>query len=59
MSNIDFKPVCGAEFYINYRNSDAKCHRKKISYAISIIKKDISICAGCAYNVKLQKIKNR
>lgn len=29
MSKIDFNPVCGKEFYINYRNSDAKCHRKK------------------------------
>lgn len=51
MSKIDFKPICGDEFYINYKTSDAKCQRKKISYAISIVKNDNSVCAGCVYNV--------
>lgn len=51
MNKIDFKPICGDEFYINYKNSDAKCHRKKISYAMSVVKNDNSICIGCVYNV--------
>ena len=51
MNKTYFKPVCGKEFYINYRNSDAKCHRKKISHAVAIVKNDSTICIGCVYNV--------
>lgn len=51
MNKIDFKPICGNEFYVNYKNSDAKCHRKKVSYAIAIVKSDNSICIDCVYNV--------
>lgn len=51
INKVDFEPVCGDEFYINYRNSDAKCHRKKLSYAIAIVKNESSICVGCVYNI--------
>lgn len=51
MNKIDFKPICGNEFYVNYKNSDAKCHRKKVSYAIAIVKSDNSISIDCVYNV--------
>lgn len=51
MSKTNFKPVCGDEFYVNYKNSDARCHRKKVSYAIAIVKNNNSVCAGCVYNI--------
>lgn len=50
MNKMDFKLACGKEFYINYRNSDAKCNRKKASHAIAIVKKDSAVCIGCVYN---------
>lgn len=43
-------PSCGDELPVNCQNSDANCHRKRVSYARTLVKKNPDLCNTCIYN---------